>query len=810
MIRISVGKGVKAKKSKIYQDEFKPLVNRLEKLNTPGMGKMESFWISAPMDGDRSNANAQPCKLLMVDIDGATPKAFSDIENVLAGRAARVERAQRAQRAWIYTTYSHTPDNPKFRIILELGEAVSDRKPYLVGFLTHLNTLLGYKEVSRVKQLHRYAKGEDYYDVDILADNARIMFLPPHGAYSAFYDGDPWVGTAETKNPATGDSGRTEASVDLTRLYDALAYCADREGDTHESWLKYHLALCNIPDKAAAWAAHCFFSERAGGETKDNAKAFAADWPRAQTGEIHTSLDWIYQRALLLGWQCTSEEATSHLRALNGRLLQVRAAVSRTSQTDDEETFNRLTATEAELTRDIRAIADRIKPLFVNDFKGWLGAVYEVRHTVDLSGLILLSVSSRTFKCWFMDDGTYSDDVGSAAGHNIAKLLHDARMWDFILLERQGAKLLQGYTFDLSDRFAESRIRNGRLNTYAGMPFRPNPRPHPLVDEWLEKVVKGTLCSGREREFHKVMEFYARKIQRPQERLCKGIMFYGAAGAGKDLSASIFGALFGSAYKSVVDVNDIVGNFNDAMSGKLLINIQECIFPGDKKISSKIKGLMTSSSVSINRKYESIRDEKVYADFVMSDNSEHALHVDKGTLRRFLVLEVKKENVVPDCAKYAAILGDKAALGYLMYILDSYRVEKGIYDVVGVGDISKQGEYSLEGVDAFAWDLVRGLVYATDALIDGGGEAIDVLKGPVQSRVLYETYIASARAGRYGHFSGKSAVRFMMELKAIIGGETRPVKIEGKVAKYYFAGSVDEIAGRLKAEKGIDFIPELD
>lgn len=146
----------------------------------------------------------------------------------------------------------------------------------------------------------------------------------------------------------------------------------------------------------------------------------------------------------------------------------------------------------------------------------------------------------------------------------------------------------------------------GECNTAPPFKFKYNPQPDPKPLEDFRTLVRALCSSDEERDFQ--VHFFAHILQKPrtnpQVLVCnKGSL----EGAGKDTACKAIGALLGETYFINAENPDqlFVGkgkNFNEALLGKILIQLNEVVSKEVRETWSRIKDLVTRDKNVIHQK----------------------------------------------------------------------------------------------------------------------------------------------------------------------------------------------------------------
>ena len=99
------------------------------------------------------------------------------------------------------------------------------------------------------------------------------------------------------------------------------------------------------------------------------------------------------------------------------------------------------------------------------------------------------------------------------------------------------------------------------------------------------------------------------------------------------------GALGPNHYFATLDIDKIIGQWTmeDAMS-HLLVFLDECVFVGDSKGNSKMKGLTTESTKDHTLKYQNSQTIKNYCNYGFAGNHERMLKTESTNRRNWLLM----------------------------------------------------------------------------------------------------------------------------------------------------------------------------
>ena len=118
MIETAVPVGVAESPRHLVKSKSLPWEQLTERMSHPTIGGKEgSGWVAADiLDGPRRNDRVKSVSLIVFDVDN------KGIQKSVDEVAALIEEL--GCRAAVHSTYSHRPDLPRFRVILDVSEPI--------------------------------------------------------------------------------------------------------------------------------------------------------------------------------------------------------------------------------------------------------------------------------------------------------------------------------------------------------------------------------------------------------------------------------------------------------------------------------------------------------------------------------------------------------------------------------------------------------------------------------------------------------------------------------------------------------------
>jgi len=239
---------------------------------------------------------------------------------------------------------------------------------------------------------------------------------------------------------------------------------------------------------------------------------------------------------------------------------------------------------------------------------------------------------------------------------------HDVRRWKDYLGNR--SVVIGGKRRSLPDVWLKHPDRRS-FYTVVSDPLRPSlaavetrdgPAGHKDFNIWpgfaLESSTEGScqlfldhlreaVCGGSEETYKWVEQWFADIVQRPADPIGTALVLRGPQGAGKSLVGEIMGRVLGSRlYTKVSRPDELTGQFNGHLQNRLLIQVEEAFWAGDRSAESPLKHMITTPMIRIERKYMDPIDTPNFGRLLITSNHSWVVPAGFGD-RRFAVLDVQ-------------------------------------------------------------------------------------------------------------------------------------------------------------------------
>ena len=152
--------------------------------------------------------------------------------------------------------------------------------------------------------------------------------------------------------------------------------------------------------------------------------------------------------------------------------------------------------------------------------------------------------------------------------------------------------------------------------------------------------IRDIICNGDDELCEYVLNWFAQIIQTPHKKTKVGLVWRSEAeGVGKNIILNLIRDIMGSEYYySTSNLEHLIGNFNADAEAKILINMNECLWGGDKKKEGRLKEFITEDTLTINQKGVKTYNINNYANICITTNSDWIIGINKND-RRWQMIE---------------------------------------------------------------------------------------------------------------------------------------------------------------------------
>jgi len=141
--------------------------------------------------------------------------------------------------------------------------------------------------------------------------------------------------------------------------------------------------------------------------------------------------------------------------------------------------------------------------------------------------------------------------------------------------------------------------------------------------EPILNVIKDIWCKGDENSFEYVLNYLSHIIQKPHIKTGVLLALKSKQGGMKGIILNKLAQIIGDThYAQNSNANFLFGDFNGQLEGKILINLDEAFWGGDKKLEGVIKNKITETRQTINKKNKENYMVDCYANYIITTNND--------------------------------------------------------------------------------------------------------------------------------------------------------------------------------------------
>jgi hypothetical protein len=164
-----------------------------------------------------------------------------------------------------------------------------------------------------------------------------------------------------------------------------------------------------------------------------------------------------------------------------------------------------------------------------------------------------------------------------------------------------------------------------------------------VADEYDEKDaepilnhIKTIWCKDDENAYNYVIDYLSHIIQKPHVKTGVLLALKSKQGGGKGIILEKLAQIIGDAhYAQNSNANFLFGDFNGQLEGKILINLDEAFWGGDKKLEGVIKNKITETKQTINKKNKENYMVDCYANYIITTNNDWFAGTTEDDRRHF-------------------------------------------------------------------------------------------------------------------------------------------------------------------------------
>ena len=308
---------------------------------------------------------------------------------------------------------------------------------------------------------------------------------------------------------------------------------------------------------------------------------------------------------------------------------------------------------------------------------------------------------------------------------------------------------LGGVVFDPSGKTLPDDV----LNLWKGFPIRPRPGDWSLLRDHMCAII----CCSDPVRFAYLLGWLARLVQHPAEQGEVAVVVVGDEGTGKGTLAKVILKIVGQHGIAINNAKHLVGNFNEHLRDAIFLFADEAFFAGDKAHVGTLKSLITEPYQTIEAKYQNAVQTPNYLHVMMASNEDWVVPASLDS-RRFFVLNVD-DTVKGNHDYFGKIWEQMDSGGYEGLLHDLLNYDLTSFNVRAVpvtAGLQEQRKLSLGTTESWWLEcLERGYVFKSSLGLD---EFFSVWNSEISTELLHASYSAFAKSRNERHPLGREGL----------------------------------------------------
>ena len=163
-----------------------------------------------------------------------------------------------------------------------------------------------------------------------------------------------------------------------------------------------------------------------------------------------------------------------------------------------------------------------------------------------------------------------------------------------------------------------------------------------------------------------VINWFAHLLQHPGIKMHTSLVLWSSnQGVGKNLLFECIVSIFGKRHASVIHQAELESDFNGWMAGKVFVIGDEVFSSEKRQHENKLKGLITSTELHINEKFQPRRALPNRINFLFLSNKNDAMFLADHD-RRYFIWEIEAPPLTPAEVQDFLVWRDGGGLGHLL------------------------------------------------------------------------------------------------------------------------------------------------
>ena len=426
---------------------------------------------------------------------------------------------------------------------------------------------------------------------------------------------------------------------DSKELQDILDIIKNEECFQYQTWIEVGMALHNITEGDGIGFALYHEWSKCDEKGYDGVGSVRGKWDSFNTDSDGNKLGLTYLRKLKNKYKPPEQEKLETLEALFQHVLetnyQKRLQFWKENGEEDEEEPSRKIFIKGAIKEMLRVMNTQM--IFCRETGDYI--IMDKKIVVKEDG------TEKWDKCWYLKGPTkakdhfqkeiftYTYQDGQKTNNKQINPFKEWCMWS----DRREVRKID---FDPRDNAPKDifNLWNGyNINKEDAEDFDEK-EAEPILNH-----IKTCWCDGDEESYNYVLNWFAWILQNPYKKSGVVLALRSKQGGGKGVVISKLDEIIGDThFCQNSNANYLFGDFNGQLEGKILINLDEAYWGGDKKMEGQMKNKITEKNQTINKKNKEAYKISCYANYVISTNGEWFAGVTEDD-RRYYCLELNNK-----------------------------------------------------------------------------------------------------------------------------------------------------------------------
>jgi hypothetical protein len=256
---------------------------------------------------------------------------------------------------------------------------------------------------------------------------------------------------------------------------------------------------------------------------------------------------------------------------------------------------------------------------------------------------------------------------------------------------------------------------DSHFNTWSGFDYEPSGPPNVSKLTDFLQLIREVWANGDLRFYEYALNWFAHILQKPWKKTGICIALQSDQGVGKTLVLSLIGKIIGEKYYyTASSLKNILGDFNGDSEGKLLVNLNECTWGGDKKMEGAFKEFITDDKIVINRKGLNTYTVSNLANTIITTNADWMVAVSRDdrryNIRRCKDITPQERATIYNSQFYERVAKtDLQELANFLFTRDIENFNPRDYERSELH--REQVEKNMDSVELFYQDMLNSEVY---------------------------------------------------------------------------------------------------